>query len=251
MAHWELLLLFFTIAFIYSSVGFGGGSGYLALLALYELPFKEIRLIALLCNIIVVAGGTYIYFKRKQVNLNKILPLVLLSVPLAYIGAILRISEQTFFIVLGCSLIVAGILLWVKVHNISTENNSGSVNIPRDSALGGSIGCLAGLVGIGGGIFLSPVLNLLKWDTPKRIAATASIFILVNSIAGVSGQLTHIGEVSFLRILLLCIAVFIGGQLGSRTGAVKFSPLVIRRVTAILVLAAGINVLYRYLPAFN
>src|SRR5690606_12308935 len=95
-------------------VGFGGGSSYLALLALYALPFKELRLIALICNIIVVSGGVYIYMKNKQVNWKKIVPFVLLSIPMAYCGAIMRLSQHTFFVILACSLVVAGILLWIK-----------------------------------------------------------------------------------------------------------------------------------------
>src|ERR1700712_1627765 len=106
MAHFELLLFFFVIACIYASVGFGGGSSYLAILALYALPFKEMRLIALICNIIVVTGGTIIFIKNKQVNWKKILPLALISVPMAFLGATLKISQNTFFIILGCSLII-------------------------------------------------------------------------------------------------------------------------------------------------
>ena len=114
MQHWELLLFFLIIEFVYASVGFGGGSSYLAILALYALPFKELRLIALICNIIVVSGGVYIYVKNRQVNRRKIIPFVLLSIPMTYLGAIVRISQDTFFVVLGCSLIVAAVLLWIK-----------------------------------------------------------------------------------------------------------------------------------------
>jgi uncharacterized membrane protein YfcA len=104
------------------------------------------------------------------------------------------------------------------------------------------------MVGIGGGIFLSPLLNLVKWDTAKRIAATASIFIFVNSVAGIAGQLTAFkADFNYTRIVLLCVAVFSGGQLGSHMGAIKFNPLVIRRLTAILVFAAGVEVLYNHL----
>src|SRR5450759_4727367 len=105
MPHPEILLFFFMIAFIYASVGFGGGSSYLAILALYALPFKEMRLIALICNIIVVTGGTIIFIKNKQVNRKKILPLALISVPMAFLGARIKLSQDTFFILLGCSLI--------------------------------------------------------------------------------------------------------------------------------------------------
>src|SRR5450432_1320553 len=116
MPHLEILLFFFIIAFIYASVGFGGGSSYLAILALYEFPFKEMRLIALVCNIIVVTGGTIIFIRNGQVNWKKILPLALISVPLAFLGATVKLSQDTFFVILGFSLIIAAVLLWIKTR---------------------------------------------------------------------------------------------------------------------------------------
>ena len=114
MMHYELIAFFFAVAFIYASVGFGGGSSYLALLALYALPFQEMKLTALTCNIIVVTGGTLIYLRRKELPIRRVIPLALASVPMAFIGAALRISQHTFFLVLGCCLLIAGILLWIK-----------------------------------------------------------------------------------------------------------------------------------------
>ena len=248
MLHWELIFLFGFIAFIYSSVGFGGGSSYLALLSLYAIPFTEMRLIALVCNVIVVTGGVIIYIKHKRVDFKKVLPLVILSVPAAYIGAILRISQTTFFIVLGVSLVIAAVLLWLKT-GMQKEEQVVKTNVAKNSIIGGVIGFLSGMVGIGGGIFLSPILNLIKWDLPKKIAATASVFILVNSLSGIAGQLSNLPEqINVQRILLLCAAVLVGGQLGSRIAAVKFNGMVVRRVTALLVFAAGINVLVRHWP---
>ena len=238
MEHWEIFFFFLVIAFVYASVGFGGGSSYLAILAVYALPFKEIRLIALLCNIIVVTGGTIIFIKNKQTDWKKIIPVAIVSVPLAFLGARMKISQDTFFIILGCSLLVAAIMLWIKTKRSDLESipETNKYSYLKDGLLGGVIGFLSGMVGIGGGIFLSPILNLMKWDTPKKIAATASVFILVNSISGIAGQVSVFKEnISFTRIILLCIAVFIGGHLGSRMGATKFNPLVIKRVTALLV----------------
>ncbi|MGV3762057.1 sulfite exporter TauE/SafE family protein [Parapedobacter sp.] len=252
MQHWELLFFFFIVAFVYASVGFGGGSSYLAILALYALPFKELRLIALICNIIVVSGGVYVYLKNKQVNWKKIVPFVLLSIPMAYLGAIVHISRHTFFIILGCSLVMAAVLLWIKTgpKTIEQLKEPKGHALLKNSALGGSIGFLSGMVGIGGGIFLSPVLHLMKWDLPRKIAATASVFILVNSISGIAGQLTGVpGNINYTRIGLLCLSVLIGGQLGSRM-AVRFDPLIIRRITAVLVCGAGANVLFKHLPLF-
>jgi uncharacterized protein len=164
MPHPELLLFFAVVAFVYASVGFGGGSSYLAILVFYALPFKETRLIALVCNIIVVTGGTFVFIKHKHVDWRKIIPVVATGVIMAFLGARMKLSQETFFILLGFSLIVAGILLWVKTR-INAEMKEGKASYLRDAALGGSIGFLSGMVGIGGGIFLSPILNLLNWDT--------------------------------------------------------------------------------------
>ncbi|MEJ7767079.1 MAG: sulfite exporter TauE/SafE family protein [Chitinophagaceae bacterium] len=250
MPHWELMVFFFIIAFVYASVGFGGGSSYLAVLALYALPFNEIRLIALLCNIIVVTGGTVIYVRNRQVNWRKIIPLVVTSVPMAFLGASLKIKQDTFFIILGVSLVVAAVLLWIKpkafaLHESAVIGNGRSL---KDGAMGGAIGFFSGMVGIGGGIFLSPLLNLSKWDTPKKISATASVFILVNSISGIAGQLTQLpANINYTMIACLCVAVLAGGQTGSRLSAIKFNQLVILRVTAALVFFAGIEVLFKHL----
>ncbi|MCX2740947.1 sulfite exporter TauE/SafE family protein [Pontibacter anaerobius] len=254
MQHWELLFFFFVIAFVYASVGFGGGSSYLAVLALYPLAFQEVRLIALLCNVVVVTSGTILFIRHRQVNWQKIIPLVLLSVPMAFLGASLRLEQDTFFVLLGCSLLAAAFLLWTQKlsANVALEEVSGKNNYTRDGFLGGSLGLLSGMVGIGGGIFLSPLLNLIRWDTSKRIAATASFFILVNSVAGIAGQLTHLpASVDFTRILLLGIAVLAGGQIGSRIAIARFNPRVIRRTTAVLIFMAGLEVLYKHLPWIN
>lgn len=254
MEHWEIIFFFFGIAMIYASVGFGGGSSYLAILAVYALPFKEIRLIALLCNIIVVTGGTIIFIRNKQTDWKKIIPVAIISVPLAFLGAKMKISQDTFFIILGCSLLVAAVLLWIKTKpgDADSIKPPGKYHYVQDGLLGGAIGFLSGMVGIGGGIFLSPLLNLMKWDTSKKIAATASVFIFVNSVSGIAGQLSGLpSNMNHTRIFLLCIAVLIGGQIGSRMGASKFNPLIIRRMTALLVFFAGVEVLSKHIHWFN
>lgn len=251
MEQIELILFFFAIAFVYASVGFGGGSSYLAVLALYTLPFKEMRLIALICNIIVVTGGTIVLIKNKQFEGKKILPIVLVSVPMAFMGARMKLSEDVFFILLGCSLLIAAVLLWVKTKALD-EIIVAKPNAMKDGMIGGVIGFLSGMVGIGGGIFLSPILNLMKWDTSKKIAATASMFILVNSVSGLAGQISDMPDgIDYKRIIILCCAVFVGGQIGSRMGAVKFNLQVVKRVTAVLVFVAGIEVLFKHLPWFK
>ena len=253
MQHGELVLFFFIISCIYASVGFGGGSSYLAVLAVYALPFQEMRLTALVCNIIVVTGSTFIFIRKRQVNWRKILPIVVVSVPAAFLGARMKISQDTFFVLLGASLVIAAVLLWIQTRAASIKTvEEAPGHVAGNGLLGGAIGFLSGMVGIGGGIFLSPVLNLLKWDNAKRIAATATVFILVNSVAGAAGQLAQLPpSLNYTRILLLCLAVFAGGQVGSRLGAVRFPARTIRRVTAVLVFFAGTEVLAKHLPWFK
>lgn len=241
-----LLLLcigFLLIAMIYSSVGFGGGSSYLALLALTGLSFPLIRTSALLCNIVVVAGGSYIFYREGKLDLRKSLPFLLTSVPLAFLGGFFRISERQFFITLGISLVVASFFLWFHPDR-QVRVQSG--NLLLNGTIGGAIGFLSGLVGIGGGIFLAPVLHFLRWDEPRRIAALASVFILVNSISGLFGQLLQQSAIDWNFVWPLLVAVVIGGQIGSRLGARTFHALYVKRITAVLILVAGTKILIDY-----
>ena len=238
-------MLFFGIALLYSSAGFGGGSSYLAVLVLTGLAYTEIRATSLLCNIIVVSSGTYIYHKNGLVNWKKILPLVLASMPLAFVGGWIKISQSTFFILLGISLLVASSLMLVSNKNHLDKNKGDKSNLKRDMFLGSGIGFLSGIVGIGGGIFLAPLLHFTKWDIPKKIAATASVFILLNSITGLIGQsLNPNFNLDYPLTLSLLIAVFVGGQIGSRLSANMLSQLWIKRITAIVIAIVGFRTLW-------
>jgi uncharacterized protein len=238
-----MYFLFFLIALIYALAGFGGGSSYLAVLALWGVPMEVMRPTALLCNIVVVTSGTYIFWRNGYLQFRNIWPLMAVSVPCAFIGGAIKLDKQTFLLVLGISLIAAAFLMLTPTHT-EQQGKSKSYPIALFFALGGSIGLLSGLTGIGGGIFLSPILHLLRQDTAKRIAATASLFILTNSVAGLGGQLWQNGvTVNWLFALPLLLAVFVGGQLGSRLSVYRLPSDYVRYATALLVLYAGIKLL--------
>jgi len=242
MDHPELILIFFMIAFLYSSIGFGGGSSYLAILVLYGIEYTLLRALALLCNIAVVSFGVYYFSKRKYIDWKKVAPLVALSVPFSFLGGRISLPKQTFLIVLGLTLLIAGLAILVKNTLPSPKTGHETNTQLGQLGIGGGIGFMSGLVGIGGGIFLSPLLHLINWDTPKKIAAAASLFILVNSISGLLGQYSHHEfEMNWVLVMMLLLSVFAGGQLGTRLGAKILSENVIRRMTAILVIYVGLK----------
>ena len=239
-----LFLIFFAIAFIYSSVGFGGGSSYLAILGITLINFYMIRTTALLCNLFVVSGSCYLFYKNGHLKFKRFAPYVITSIPLAFIGALFNLGQKTFFIILGSVLIFSAFFLIYQ----SLEKNNDLITKEYPTyfsyILGALIGFLSGIVGIGGGIFLAPILNHLKWDKPIVISSLASFFILVNSVSALFG-LSYGGSLSILwpNIIVLIIAVVLGGQLGVRLSIVKFSPKLIRILTAVLVFFAGIRIL--------
>jgi uncharacterized membrane protein YfcA len=174
------------------------------------------------------------------------LPLVIVSAPLAYLGGLTPIKQATFIALLGVSLFVAGLLLLFQ--RTRTSESLRHTTTATDAALGGAVGYLSGLVGIGGGIFLSPLQHLMRWASPRQIAATASIFILVNSIAGLAGQLTKLGTsglIGLIHFWPLLIAVLVGGQIGSHAGIRLFSEPAVRRATGVLILYVSGQLLWK------
>lgn len=245
-----LVVSFFFIALIYSSVGFGGGSSYLALLgqSMFALSQAEIKSTALFCNIIVVIGGTIIFYREGKISLKEFWPYLVLSIPMAYIGGFWKLQDKTFYILLGSTLVVAAILLWLQPEKMKQKEVDAPEKPVAKLAVGGAIGLLSGLVSIGGGIFLSPVLHFLRWMDVRKISALASVFILVNSVGGLAGQFQRgIPAFNWTFLLPVLLAVLIGGQIGSRLGAKKFNPLYIKRITAVVIFAAGLNILKDHL----
>ena len=238
-----LAILFFITAILYSSVGFGGGSTYLALLLIWGVPYFIFPIIALSCNIIVVSGNCFNYIRAGNLNLKLLIPYLIGSIPLAFIGGSLPIDKELFEILLLFVLLIAGILLLRNFKSYDDkEENYKKIPVPVSILIGGSLGFISGIVGIGGGIFLSPILFLLRVGRPKHIVTTASLFILINSVSGIIGQLTKntvIAEISNHWYLL--VAVLIGGQLGNFLNLKVFPTRILALVTAGLVLFVAVR----------
>lgn len=250
LSNENLMLLcfgFFIIATLYSSVGFGGGSSYLALLTLFLSGFYEIRSIALICNLVVVSSSTFLYFKHGHAKLKDFFPFILTSIPLAFLGATFKLSEQLFFIILGLSLIISSLALVIQTLKKRIDKDYAKKYPAYFSyGIGGVIGFISGLVGIGGGIFLAPLLNHFKWNSAIKIAALASFFILVNSISGLGGLVASgTLELPIKEAIVLIVAVFIGGQVGIRISLKRLTPNDIKRITAFLVFIVGMRVLLK------
>jgi len=238
-----LSILFFITAIFYSSVGFGGGSTYLAILLITGVPYYVFPALALICNIFVVSGNSYNYIRAGNLNLKLLTPYLIGSIPLAFIGGSLIISKNLFEIILFFILTVAGIVLLSNFKNYD-DNEQSYKNLPFfiSILIGAVLGFVSGIVGIGGGIFLSPILFLLKAGKPKHIVTAASLFILINSISGIIGQLTK--NYVFMEISkywYLILAVIIGGQIGNFLNLKILPTRILALITAILVLFVALR----------
>lgn len=242
-----LALGFFVTALLYASVGFGGGSTYSALLALAGFDYRLLPIVSLACNIVVVTGSTIRFARAGLVPWRGALALALVAAPLAFLGGLTPVKEATFLLLLGISLILAGLALLLPR---SAELEGQPAPAARWMGVAAApLGYLAGLVGIGGGIFLGPLLHLARWNRARHIAATASLFILINSIAGLVGQLAKNGPGRFAEALggaaPLLVAVILGGKLGSLLAQRLLPEKVIRWLTAGLTIWAGSQILLR------
>ena len=244
-----LSIFFFITAIFYSSVGFGGGSTYLALMLIWDIPYYIFPILALICNIIVVSGNSINYVRSGNLNLKLLTPYLIGSIPFAFFGASMTITKELFEILLFVILIIAGIFLLIESKSFNDDQIKIN-SIPKIISLliGSIIGFTSGIIGIGGGIFLSPILFLMKAGYPKQIATTASLFILINSIFGVAGQLTKdIVFDEFLNFWPLFIAVLIGGQIGNFLNIKFFSGKTLATITSLLVMFVAIRMGLRLL----
>jgi uncharacterized membrane protein YfcA len=242
-----LALGFFIIAVLYATVGFGGGTSYIAVLAAAGTAYTTIPKISLTCNLLVVIGGFFYYLRRKHFNAKFVLPFVIASVPLAFIGGSYPLKEKTYFLLLAVSLSLCGIrILFIRDREPSEIKKP---NFLLAATVGGALGLLSGMVGIGGGIFLSPLLINCGWARSKEAASVANTFILLNSLAGLAGQFTKDPNFVIMpEYLPLFIAVIVGGQIGSLIGThSRVSYALIQRGTGLLTLFISLRLLLKYL----
>ncbi|UCF03443.1 MAG: sulfite exporter TauE/SafE family protein [Deltaproteobacteria bacterium] len=229
--------LFFLIAFVYSSVGLGGGSSYTALMAVFGMNTLEIPLISLTLNLFATSVGSYNFLRNKHAKLKLILPFLITSIPMAYVGGALHLPKEMFYWILMASLVLvaARIYIW---ENTTIRFNIGRVGKFIISLLIGSIlGLIAGIVGIGGGIYLVPVIIILGLGTEKEAAACGAIFVWINSLSGLIARFQY-NSVDLTSHLPLIGAVLVGSALGSFMGSFKYSPKTMQRILGIIIIVA-------------
>ena len=230
-----------AVAFLYSSVGHGGASGYLALMAICSFPISVMKPSALLLNLFVSVISFFFYYRKDFFNFKLFYPFAITSVPAAFIGGMIPLENKFYKILLGVVLIVAALRLFGFFNTKEKENFE--INIPFAMAIGLAIGLLSGMLGIGGGVILSPILLFLGWATLKETAAISSLFIFVNSIAGLIGF--FIGESTFptQSFYLVPIAVF-GGIAGAYYGSGYFSNKTLKYVLGTVIVLASVKLLF-------
>lgn len=233
-------LLLAVVAFLYSSVGHGGASGYLALMAIFSFPVLVMKPTALLLNLFVSGISFFFYYQKEFFKPKLFYPFAITSVPAAFIGGMIPLENSFYKIVLGIVLILAALRLFGFFN--SKEKETTKINIPLAMGIGFGIGLLSGMLGIGGGVILSPILLLLGWANLKETAAISSLFIFVNSIAGLSGYFLNGHRLPDESFYLVPIAIF-GGIIGAYYGSGFFSNKVLKYVLATVILMASVKLI--------
>ena len=237
---WVFMAILPIVAYLYSSVGHGGASGYLALMALFSFAPEAMKPTALLLNIFVAGIAFYHYYKAGHFNKKLFLSFALASIPLAFIGGMIDVEATVYKKILGVLLVFA-ILKMLNVFG-KESNVLKPMKIWQGLIVGGIIGFFSGLIGIGGGIILTPIILLLHWGKMKEAAAVSALFIWVNSVAALIGQVSSGVEISKATFLLAIIA-FVGGYLGSYYGSKKYNNNSLRYLLAIVLIIASIKLL--------
>lgn len=243
MVEIAIILAIFVVAALYSSVGHGGASGYLAVMALFPFFIEPgvTKPTAFILNVFVASIGTWQFYKAGYFSWRIFLPFAIASIPLSFVGGMITLPIAIYKVILGVVLILAALRLALKLGAASGDVKA--VPIWVALIMGAIIGLLSGLIGVGGGIFLTPVLLLMNWSETKVAAGVSAMFILVNSIAGLAGNPRQIFELP-QHIWLWIAAAVIGGLIGSTLGSKKFNSLTLRRVLAVVLLFAGVKLIF-------
>ena len=236
-----LEVAFFSIAILYSMTGHGGGSGYIAIMALIGMAPQEIKPLALGMNIIVSSVATIQFYRAGHFKQALFLPFILGSVPLAMLGGYLQLPTHWFNLLMGMALIFAALRIAVKRP---AELPAMTPNFGMAILAGAAIGLLSGLIGVGGGIFLTPLLLLLGWANPRQAAAVSAPFILLNSLSGLVGFSVHTTQALHPGMIWLALSVLLGGLLGSHLGSRTLPMKMISRVLSAVLLIGGFKLLY-------
>ena len=235
-----LTLAIFLVAFLYSSVGHAGASGYIAVMSLAGLAPATIKPVALTLNIVVATIGTYQFWRAGHFSWRLFWPFAILSMPLAFVGGYVNLPTHIFKVLVGIVLLFSAVYFFVRAPQSDTAREpSPAIAVP----VGAGLGLLSGLTGTGGGIFLTPLMLFMRWAAVKRTAAVSALFILVNSISGLAGNFSSTRNFPTFALVLV-IAVILGGVAGSYLGSRRFEPAVIKRLLAIVLLIAGCKLIF-------
>lgn len=232
-----LAFLFFIVAFAYSSVGLGGGSSYTALMAIFGISTLAIPLVSLSLNVLVTSVGSYNFIRNKHAKFKLILPFLISSIPMAYVGGSLKLATEIFYWILLSSLIFVAARIYLWKHISFNFNFTQKEKIILSLFAGSLLGLIAGIVGIGGGIYLVPLIIILGLGTEKEAAACGAIFIWLNSFAGLLSRLQY-NSIEVTSYIPLIIAVLAGGTLGSYMGSFKFSAKIMDKILGSVILVA-------------
>lgn len=227
------------IAFLYSSVGHAGASGYIAVMTLFGLAPEVIKPTALVLNILVATIGTWQFWRAGHFRWEAFWPFAVLAIPAAFIGGYLNLPAPIFKIVVGIVLLLSALRFLVDPREAAVTRLPAR---PVAIVVGGLLGLLAGLTGTGGGVFLTPIMILMRWAPTKVASATSVLFILCNSIAGLLGNLSATRSFPTFALILAAAAI-VGGTLGSYLGSQRFSPLLIKRLLAAVMIIAGLKLI--------
>ncbi len=237
-----ILLAIFLVAVLYSSVGHGGASGYLAVMAFMAVAPEVTRPTALVLNLFVASIGTVQFCRAGYFSWRIFLPFAAASIPMAFVGGMISLPTNVYKFVLGVVLCLAAVRLAIKLKN---DDQVKDPPIVACLLIGAIIGLLSGLVGVGGGIFLTPVLLLMRWAETRVAAGVSVLFILVNSASGLIGQYSK-GALDVLpnEVWFWIAAAVVGGAIGSTLGSRKFDSMMMRRVLAVVLVFAGAKLIF-------